>query len=102
MAMSELDAAAKALKEIQKQMRAKAGTAGFLSEDDVAEWITETRRKENEKDMAKQADEDDALLAEAARRLAEGSGTNAALNEVMNELSIREEDLAGAADPAIE
>jgi len=83
-------------------MRAMAGAAGFLSEDDVTEWIAETRRKENEKDMTKQTDEDDALLTEAARRLAEGSGTNEALHEVMDEFGIREKDLAEATDPAIE
>lgn len=106
MAMSGLQAAAKALKEIQMQMRNKAGDAGFLSEADVAEWITETRREENRKKFAEQEDanEDDALAETAERRLADsnGIGTDAPLKEVMDELGIRGEEIEKAAEPVIE
>ncbi len=38
-----------ALQSFQEQMKGKGKKAGFLSEDDVAEWITDSRRKGNAK-----------------------------------------------------
>ena len=35
-----------ALTKIQNQMKGQAEIVGLLSEDDVAEWITKSRRKE--------------------------------------------------------
>ncbi|MCR5727483.1 MAG: AbrB/MazE/SpoVT family DNA-binding domain-containing protein [Lachnospiraceae bacterium] len=45
--VSVVNSAVYALMQIQEQMSCKAGKAGFLSEEDVAEWITSSRRKEN-------------------------------------------------------
>lgn len=36
-----------ALERFQEQMKGEAQKAGIMSEDDVAEWITNSRRKEN-------------------------------------------------------
>lgn len=36
-----------ALKRLQNQMKGEAAKAGFLSEDDIAEWITKARREDN-------------------------------------------------------
>ncbi len=36
-----------ALMKFQEQMRGEAGNAGLMSEEDVAEWITSSRNKEN-------------------------------------------------------
>ncbi len=36
-----------ALTRLQNQMKGQADIAGFVSEDDVAEWITCSRREEN-------------------------------------------------------
>ena len=33
----------------QEQMRGEGQKAGFMNEEDVAEWITQSRREENEK-----------------------------------------------------
>ena len=38
-----------ALEKFQKEMAGQAEAAGFLTEDDVAEWITKSRRSENQK-----------------------------------------------------
>ena len=35
-----------ALQRFQEQMKGEASKAGFFSEDDVAEWITNSRREE--------------------------------------------------------
>lgn len=37
-----------ALQRFQKQMKGEAETAGFFSEEDIAEWITKSRREEAE------------------------------------------------------
>lgn len=42
-----MNSAVYAVKRLQEQMKGEAEKAGFLSEDDVAEWITESRREEN-------------------------------------------------------
>lgn len=36
-----------ALKQFQKQMQGEANKAGFRSEEDIADWITQSRREEN-------------------------------------------------------
>lgn len=36
-----------ALKQFQKQMQGEANKAGFSSEEDIADWITQSRREEN-------------------------------------------------------
>ena len=36
-----------ALRRFQEQMKNEAGSAGFTSEDDIAEWITNSRREDN-------------------------------------------------------
>ena len=36
-----------ALERFQKQMAGEAETAGFASDEDVAEWITQSRREES-------------------------------------------------------
>ena len=35
-----------ALQRLQEQMKGEAAKAGFLSEEDVADWITNSRREE--------------------------------------------------------
>lgn len=42
-----VNSAVYALMKFQEQMKGEAEKAGFMSEDDVAEWITNSRRKEN-------------------------------------------------------
>ena len=42
-----MNSAVYALKRFQKQMKGEAKKAGFLSEDDIAEWITKARREDN-------------------------------------------------------
>ena len=36
-----------ALKKFQEQMKGEAEKAGFLSEEDIADWIMSSRREEN-------------------------------------------------------
>ena len=43
-----MNSAIYAMKKFQKQMEGQAAKAGLNSEEDVAEWITESRRKEAE------------------------------------------------------
>ena len=42
-----VNSAVYALMRFQEQMRGEAEKAGLLSEEDVAEWITSSRRKDN-------------------------------------------------------
>lgn len=42
-----INSAVYAMQKFQEQMKGEAGKAGFASEDDVAGWITESRREEN-------------------------------------------------------
>lgn len=42
-----MNSAVYALKRLQKQMKGEAAKAGFTSEDDIAEWITKSRREDN-------------------------------------------------------
>ncbi len=42
-----VNSAVYALMRLQDQMKGEAGKAGFQSEDDIAEWITDSRREEN-------------------------------------------------------
>lgn len=42
-----MNSAVYALKRFQKQMKGEAKKAGFMSEDDIAEWITKSRREDN-------------------------------------------------------
>lgn len=42
-----INSAVYAMQKFQKQMAGEAETAGFTSEEDVSEWITESRREEN-------------------------------------------------------
>ena len=41
-----VDSAAYALQKFQQQMKGQAESAGFLTEEEVAEWITKSRRGE--------------------------------------------------------
>lgn len=41
-----VNSAAYAMMQFQEQMRGKADEAGFMSEDDIAEWITNSRMEE--------------------------------------------------------
>ncbi|MCD7763141.1 MAG: AbrB/MazE/SpoVT family DNA-binding domain-containing protein [Lachnospiraceae bacterium] len=43
-----VNSAVYAMKKLQQQMKVEAEKAGFLSEEDVAAWITASRREENE------------------------------------------------------
>lgn len=43
-----VNSAVYAMKKLQQQMKEDAEKAGFLSEEDVAAWITASRREENE------------------------------------------------------
>ncbi len=43
-----VNSAVYAMKKLQQQMKGDAEKAGFLSEEDVAAWITASRREENE------------------------------------------------------
>ena len=42
-----INSAVYAMQKFQEQMKGQAEKAGFTSEEDVADWITNTRRKEN-------------------------------------------------------
>lgn len=42
-----MNSAVYALKRLQKQMAGEADKAGITSENDIAEWITKSRREEN-------------------------------------------------------
>lgn len=42
-----INSAVYAMQKFQEQMKGEARKAGFASEDDVAGWITESRREEN-------------------------------------------------------
>ncbi len=42
-----VNSAVYALMRFQEQMKGEAGKAGVLSEEDVAEWITSSRREDN-------------------------------------------------------
>ena len=42
-----MNSAVYALTRFQKQMKGEAKQAGFMSEDDIAEWITKARREDN-------------------------------------------------------
>ena len=44
-----VNSAVYALMKFQEQMKGEAEKAGFISEDDVAEWITQSRREESKK-----------------------------------------------------
>ena len=46
-----------ALERFQEQMKGKAAEAGFQSEDDIAEWITNSRREKMAELMASQKKE---------------------------------------------
>ena len=43
------DSLLRALQEIQKEMEGEAQAAGFLTEEDVAEWVSRFRREESRK-----------------------------------------------------
>lgn len=43
-----VNSAVYAMQKFQEQMRGEAQKAGLTSEDDVADWITASRREENE------------------------------------------------------
>ena len=42
-----VNSAVYAMQRFQEQMKGQASVAGLTSEDDVAEWITQSRREEN-------------------------------------------------------
>ena len=42
-----MNSAVYALKRLQKQKKGEAAKAGFTTEDDIAEWITKSRREDN-------------------------------------------------------
>lgn len=42
-----INSAVYAMQKFQEQMKGEAEKAGFASEEDVANWITDTRREEN-------------------------------------------------------
>lgn len=42
-----VNSAVYALMRLQEQMKGEAEKAGFMSEDNIAEWITNSRREEN-------------------------------------------------------
>ena len=44
-----INSAVYALEQFQKQMKGKAGKAGFATEEEIADWITESRRKSKSK-----------------------------------------------------
>ncbi|MCD7847456.1 MAG: AbrB/MazE/SpoVT family DNA-binding domain-containing protein [Oscillospiraceae bacterium] len=43
-----VNSAVYAIQKFQQQMKGEAEKVGFASEDDVAEWITASRREEND------------------------------------------------------
>lgn len=42
-----INSAIYAMQQFQSQMKGEAEKAGFSSEEDIAEWITKTRREDN-------------------------------------------------------
>ena len=42
-----INSAIYAMQKFQEQMKGQAALAGFVSEDDIADWITSSRREEN-------------------------------------------------------
>ena len=42
-----INSAIYAMQKFQEQMKGQASLAGFVTEEDVADWITDSRRKEN-------------------------------------------------------
>lgn len=42
-----VNAAIYAMQQLQKKMNGEAEKAGFTSDEDIASWITDSRRKEN-------------------------------------------------------
>lgn len=42
-----MNSAVYALMRLQEQMKGEAEKAGFMNEDDIAGWITASRREEN-------------------------------------------------------
>ena len=42
-----INSAIYAMQKFQEQMKGQAALAGFVSEDDIADWITGSRREEN-------------------------------------------------------
>ena len=42
-----INSAVYAMQKFQEQMKGQAEKAGFTSEEDVADWVTNTRREEN-------------------------------------------------------
>jgi len=42
-----MNSAIYAMKKFQEQMKGEAEKAGFVSEEEIAEWITESRREDN-------------------------------------------------------
>lgn len=42
-----VNSAVYALARFQEQMKGEAGKAGLMSEEDIANWITQSRREEN-------------------------------------------------------
>lgn len=42
-----MNSAIYAMQKFQQQMKGEAERVGFMSEEDVSEWITESRREEN-------------------------------------------------------
>ena len=48
-----INSAVYAMQRLQEQMKGQAAAAGLNSEDDVAEWITQSRREENDESSAK-------------------------------------------------
>lgn len=44
-----VNSAVYALTQLQEKMKGEAAKAGLMSEEDVAEWITNSRRESNEK-----------------------------------------------------
>ncbi len=42
-----INSAVYAMQKFQKQMEGQAALAGFASEEDIADWITDSRREEN-------------------------------------------------------
>lgn len=47
-AVRVVNSAVYAMQRLQEQMKGKAEEAGFLTEDDVAAWITASRREESD------------------------------------------------------
>lgn len=42
-----INSAIYAMQKLQEQMKGQAALAGFTSEEDIADWITKSRREEN-------------------------------------------------------